>query len=101
MFVVRITDTDDVVDFKAFSTREDAKKLFLKANRAVSRKDLNAAAWFEAPGTDNPGEAIQTVKSGKAIVLDRDLMWHIGKDFGDFVREKIADGTLHPKSGPE
>jgi hypothetical protein len=70
-YVVRVTDPEHGDRYKAFRALPDAMAIFRAADIAVP-ETRDAAYLYEVPGEDDPGAAIEAVKVGKAIILNRD-----------------------------
>ncbi len=71
-YVVRLDLPDEASDFKAYAALPDARKRFRPASRRVMTGDLRGAFLFEVPGVADARAAINLVKAGKAVLIDRD-----------------------------
>ena len=80
-YVVRVTQThpEEGDEYRVFRALPDAAKLFKAADAAVPAQH-KAAYLYEVPGEDNPSAAIDAVKAGKAVILNRD-------PFADWVKD--------------
>ncbi|MGA2088089.1 MAG: hypothetical protein ABSG66_04135 [Stellaceae bacterium] len=99
MYIVRILRADGREDFKAFAALPDAKKRF-RAGYAHIPDIVSGVALFEAPGIEDARAAVEAVKTGKAVILDKDYNDELNKLAGEFIDELIAKGEF-PVSEPD
>jgi len=70
-YVVRVTHPEDGDRYKVFRALPDAMEIFKAADIAVP-ETRNAAYLYEVSGEDDPRSAVEAVKAGKAVLLNRD-----------------------------
>ncbi len=69
-YVVRTIDLEGRERVKVWRALPDAKDAFDLANAYVP-SERQAAYLYEVLGEDNPHAAVESVKAGKAVILDR------------------------------
>ena len=72
-YVVRAVHPDHGDRYKVFRALPDARELFDQANTLVLLNERDAAYLYEVPREDDARAAVEAVKAGKAIILDRSV----------------------------
>jgi hypothetical protein len=70
-YVVRVTHPEHGDRYKVFRGLLDAREVF-KAADALVPDSRDAAYLYEVSGEDDPSAAVEAVKAGKAVILNRD-----------------------------
>jgi|HubBroStandDraft_6_1064221.scaffolds.fasta_scaffold4852075_1 hypothetical protein len=71
-YVVRTVDLEGRERVKVWRALPDARDAFALADGYVPSERV-AAYLYEVPGEDDARAAVQAVKDGKAVILDRSL----------------------------
>ena len=77
-------------DYKVFASLADARARFEEASSYVWVGELKRAFLFSVEGVDNPRLAVEAVKSGQAILVDRDQKERSDKNIQEHAREVVA-----------
>ena len=70
-YAVRVTHPEHGDRYKVFRALPDAREIFKLADTLVP-DSRDAAYLYEVSAEDNPSAAIEAVKTGKAVILNRD-----------------------------
>jgi len=100
MYVFRLTRTESSPDYKAFSALPDARMRFDKALSVMPSGEIESAVLFEVPDQSDARKAVDAVKAGKAVLIDRDRYPEMFKSAEDVINEWLeSENRPKDKSG--